>query len=274
MSWLTAVILGAVQGATEFLPISSSGHLVIFSRLCGCAELPLAFVVITHFGTLLAVVAYYRRDFADMVRSLAVWSSADPEQHEQLKQSRRLVGLLVLGTIPAALAGMLLEDYVAQLFNSLLVVGIALVITGLILLAVNWLSGRKERDSTTLVDALLIGVAQAVALVPGISRSGLTIAAGLGRGLHRDWAPRFAFLLSAPVILGGTALEVGRLIGQPAPPTELWAYLWGGLVAAVAGYFAVHLVVKAVRQGNLIYFSAYCMVVGIVTALVGGLTPS
>ena len=115
MSWLTAVILGAVQGATEFLPISSSGHLVIFSRLCGCAELPLAFVVITHFGTLLAVLAYYRRDFADMLRSLAVWSAADPEQHLQLHQSRRLVGLLVLGTIPAALAGMLLEDYVLGL---------------------------------------------------------------------------------------------------------------------------------------------------------------
>ncbi len=274
MSWLTAVILGAVQGATEFLPISSSGHLVIFSRLRGCAELPLAFVVITHFGTLLAVVAYYRSDFADMIRSLAVWSSADPEQHQQLHQSRRLVGLLVLGTIPAALAGMLLEDYVAQLFNSLLVVGIALVITGLILLAVNWLSGRKERDSTTLVDALLIGVAQAVALVPGISRSGCTIAAGLGRGLHRDWAPRFAFLLSAPVILGGTVFEAIRLVQNPISSQQLGIYLLGGLVAAVAGYFAVHLVVKAVRQGNLIYFSAYCIVVGIATALVGGLTPS
>jgi len=274
MSWLTAAILGAVQGATEFLPISSSGHLVIFSKLCGCAELPLAFVVVTHFGTLLAVVAYYRRDFADMLRSLVIWSAADAGQHEQLNHSRRLVGLLVLGTIPAAVAGMLLEDYVAALFNSLLAVGVALVITGLILLGVNWLSGRKERDSTTLVDALLIGVAQAVALVPGISRSGLTIAAGLGRGLDREWAPRFAFLLSAPVILGGTTVEVLRLIEQPVAPAELQAYLWGGLVAAVAGYFAVHLVVKAVRQGNLIYFSAYCIVIGIAAALAGGIHPS
>ncbi len=269
MSWLAAVILGAVQGATEFLPVSSSGHLVIFSKLCGW-EMPIAFVVITHLGTLLAVVAYYRHDFADMIRSLVDWSSAEP----RLRCSRRLVVLLAIGTIPAAVAGVLFEDKIEELFNSIVAVGVALVITGLLLLAVNWLSGRKEEERTTVVDALLIGVAQAVALVPGISRSGSTIAAGLGRGLHRDWAPRFAFLLSAPVILGGTGLAIVRFVQQPVASSQLGMYLLGGLVAAATGYFAVHLVVKAVRQGNLIYFSGYCIVLGIATALIGGRLPS
>ena len=270
MSWWAAVILGAVQGATEFLPVSSSGHLVIFSRLARCPELPLAFVIITHLGTLAAVVAYYRRDFAEMIRSLVDWSSAQP----RLRQSRRLVVLLLVGTIPAAVVGVLFEDKVEELFSNIVVVGAALVITGLILLAVNWLSGRKEQERTTVVDALVIGVAQAAALVPGISRSGSTIAAGLGRGLHRDWAPRFAFLLSAPVILGGSGLEVVRLIQQPVASAQLGVYLLGGLVAAATGYFAVHLVVKAVRQGNLIYFSGYCIVLGIAIVLAGGMLPS
>ncbi len=268
MSWLVAAVLGIVQGATEFLPVSSSGHLVIVSKLCGW-EMPLAFVVITHFGTLLAVIAYYRRDFADMLRSLFVWSASEPSQQTQLTAARRLVGLLIIGTIPAALAGLLLEEQIENLFDSLPAVGIALIITGLILLSVNWLAGQKEQYQTTVFDALLIGAAQVVALTPGISRSGTTIATGLARGLHRDWAPRFAFLLSAPVIFGGTVFETIKLIQNPISSQQLSIYLLGGLTAAICGYFAVHLVVRAVRAGNLIYFSAYCILVGIITAVVG-----
>ncbi len=270
MSWLVAVALGIVQGATEFLPISSSGHLVIFRELLHAQPQQwLAFVVITHFGTLLAVIAYYRQDFARMLRSLFVWSASEPTQQTQLTAARRLVGLLIIGTIPAALAWFFFEQQIEELFTSLQVVGIALVITGLILLAVNWLAGRKEQHHTTAFDALLIGTAQVVALVPGISRSGTTIAAGLLRGLHRDWAPRFAFLLSAPVILGGTVFQVIRLVQNPISSQQLGIYLLGGLTAAISGYFAVHLVVRTVRAGNLIYFSGYCILVGIITAVIG-----
>ena len=268
MSWLTALILGVVQGTTEFLPVSSSGHLVIVSKLCGW-EMPLAFVVITHFGTLLAVIAYYRRDFADMLRSLFVWSASEPSQQRQLTAARRLVGLLIIATIPAALAGLVLEHQIEGLFDRLSVVGIALIITGLILLSVNWLAGRKEQHQTTALDALLIGTAQVLALAPGISRSGTTIAAGLARGLHRDWAPRFAFLLSAPVILGGTVFEAIKLVQNPISSQQLGIYLLGGVTAAIFGYFAVHLVVRAVRAGNLIYFSGYCILVGITTIAIG-----
>jgi len=270
MSWLVAAVLGIVQGATEFLPVSSSGHLVIFRELLHAQPQQwLAFVVITHFGTLLAVVAYYRSDFADMVRSLVIWSAADAGQHEHLKHSRWLVGLLIIGTIPAALAGFLLEEQIENLFDSLPAVGIALIITGLILLSVNWLAGRKEQHQTALLDALLIGTAQVIALAPGISRSGTTIAAGLARGLHRNWAPRFAFLLSAPVILGGTVFEAIKLVQNPISSQQLGIYLLGGLTAAISGYFAVHLVVRVVRAGNLIYFSGYCILIGIITATVG-----
>ena len=270
MSWLVAAVLGIVQGATEFLPVSSSGHLVIFSKLLNVeTDEWLAFVVITHFGTLLAIIAYYRQDFARMLRSLFVWSASEPSRQTQLTAARRLVGLLIIGTIPAALAGFLLEEQIENLFDSLLAVGIALIVTGLILLSVNWLAGRKEQRQTTAFDALLIGTAQVVALVPGISRSGTTIAAGLARGLHRDWTPRFAFLLSVPVILGGTVFEATKLVQNPMSSQQLGIYLLGGLTAAVSGYFAVHLVVRAVRAGNLIYFSGYCILVGIITAAVG-----
>ncbi|MCK4324680.1 MAG: undecaprenyl-diphosphate phosphatase, partial [Armatimonadetes bacterium] len=175
----------------------------------------------------------------------------------------------IIGTIPAALAGFLLEEQIENLFDSLPAVGIALIITGLILLSVNWLAGRKEQRQTTAFDVLLIGIAQVVALIPGISRSGTTIAAGLARGLHRDWAPRFAFLLSAPVILGGTVFQVIRLVQNPIGSQQLGIYLLGGLTAAISGYFAVHLVVRVVRAGNLIYFSGYCILVGIITRVVG-----
>ncbi len=268
MSWLSAVVLGILQGATEFLPISSSGHLAIVSQWCNW-EMPIAFVVIAHFGTLLAVIAYYRHDFADMLRSLFVWSASEPSQQAQLTAGRQLVGLLIVGTIPAALAGFFFEQQIEELFCSLQAVGIALVITGLILLAVNWLAGRKEQRQTTVLDALLIGTAQMLALVPGISRSGTTIAAGLARGFHRQWAPRFAFLLSAPVILGGTVFEAVKLAQSPISLQQLGTYLLGGLVAAISGYFSVHLVVKAVRTGNLIFFSVYCILIGIITAVIG-----
>ena len=270
MTWIDAIVLGVVQGATEFLPVSSSGHLALVSQLLDISQLPLAFVVVVHFGTLLGVFAYYWRDFAQMLKSLVVWASEDQAEHEQLTRARRLVGLLLIGTIPAAVLGYLFEDTVEQLFDNILAVGLALIATGLILLGVNWLTGQKDRSHTTLVDAVIIGIAQALALVPGLSRSGCTIAAGLVRGLQRDWAPRFAFLLSAPVILGGTALEAARLAAQPPEPGMLVAYLVGGVVAAISGYVAINIVVRAVRAGNLIYFAGYCVLVGVVTVIAVG----
>lgn len=271
MSWYQAAILGLVQGATEFLPVSSSGHLALVSHFLDLhIDQSVAFVVVVHFGTLLAVFAYYGQDFVRMLKSLVVWQSTDEVQHQQLSQSRRLVGLLLIGTVPAALAGYLLEDAVEQLFGSILVVGLALITTGLILLAANWLQGKKERDRTTVADALIIGVAQATALVPGLSRSGCTIAGGLARGLQRDWAPRFAFLLSAPVILGGTVLQAFELAAEPPEPGMLACYLLGATVAAVSGYVAIRVVVGAVRAGNLVYFAGYCVVVGVVTVIVAG----
>ena len=270
MSWLQAVVLAVVQGASEFLPISSSGHLALVARLLGVGQLPLAFVVVVHLGTLLAVFAYYRQDFARMLKSLVIWKSADEAQHQRLAQSRRLVGLLAIGTLPAAIVGYLVEDAVQQLFGNILIVGLALIGTGLILVAANWLRGKKDQTETTVPDALIVGLAQALALVPGISRSGCTIAGGLARGLQRDWAPRFAFLLSAPVILGGSVLAALELAAEPPEPGMLACYLLGAAVAAASGYLAIRVVVGAVRAGNLVYFAGYCVVVGAVTIVATG----
>jgi len=269
VSLAQAITLGIVQGATEFLPVSSSGHLALVSQLLGIKP-PLTFFVVVHFGTLLAIFAYYRQDFAQMLKSLVVWNPADESGYDKLTQSRRLVGLLIVGTLPAALIGYLFEDIVEQLFRSVLAVGLALIGTGLILLAVNWLRGHKHLPRTTAVDAVIVGCAQAVAIMPGLSRSGCTIAAGLASGLQRDWAPRFAFLLSAPVILGGTVLEAARFVAQPGEPTMWLSYLVGGIVAAISGYVAINIVVRAVRAGNLMYFAAYCILVGAVTTIVVG----
>jgi len=268
VSIVEAVVLGIVQGATEFLPVSSSGHLALVSRLLHISQLPLAFVVVVHFGTLIGVFAYYWQDFAQMLKSLVVWKTEDQVEGEKLTKARRLVGLLLVGTIPAAVLGYLFEDVVAGLFNSPVAVGLALIATGLVLVAVNWLAGHKHQSGTTVGDVVIIGLGQAVALVPGLSRSGCTIAAGLARGLQRDWAPKFAFLLSVPVILGGTVLEATRLAAQPPQSAMLAAYLVGGIVAAISGYVAINVVVRAVRGGNLIYFAGYCVLLGGLTVLV------
>ena len=267
MSWLQAVALALVQGATEFLPVSSSGHLALASHVLGIGQLPLAFVVVVHFGTVLAVFAYYWPDFAQMLKSLVIWRGSNEIEHQRLAGSRRLVLLLLVGTLPAALAGSLWDETVEQLFSNRLLVGLALMLTGLILLTVNWVHGKKDQTRTTMADAVIIGLAQAAALVPGISRSGCTIAGGLARGLQRDWAPRFAFLLSAPVIVGGTALQALKLAGEPSEPGMLVCYLLGVAVAAVSGYLAIRLVVGAVRAGNLAYFAVYCLLVGAVTMI-------
>ncbi len=266
MSLLHAVVLGIVQGLTELLPVSSSAHLVLVPAALGWGEPPVAYAVAVHVGTALALCGYFRRDIGALLGGTARWllrRAAADEQAQQDGTSARLFGLLVLATIPAAVAGPLLEDAVGSAFSSPAAVGAFLLGTALILFVSQRLArGRAGREAATWKDALAIGFAQAVALFPGISRSGATIAAGLALGLEAGTAVRFAFLMSIPVVLGGGAVEALHLAQDGVPTSDLWLYAVGGLTAGACAWVAIVLVFGAVRQGKLGWYALYCAVVG------------
>ncbi len=269
MSAVEAIVLAIIQGLTEFLPVSSSGHLALghwLFRLSGETQnLPVEFVVLVHFGTLVAVVVYYRSDLAEIVRDL-VRPGREPEAGETCGWGRRLLLLLVVATLPALLA-IPLEDHIEALLNTPWAVGCALLLTGTALIVSERLGRRAKADrETTLLDAVLTGFAQLAAVVPGISRSGSTIAAGLGLGFKREWSARFAFLMSVPAIFGGTVFKLRDLIEQGTGGA--WGlYLACGVIAALTGYAAIRLVIGAVQSRNLKWFAVYCYLIGLLAII-------
>ena len=249
MNLLKVVILGIVQGVTEFLPISSSGHLVVFQHFMQIDE-GLTLDVFLHFGTLLAVILVFWDDIKGMVTFR--------------KEYRKLTYYVLLGSIPAGVIGILFEDVFEQLFSTLLVVGIALLVTGTLL----WLSDRIENEEKSLKemklsDAVVVGFAQAFAIIPGISRSGSTIVGGLFKGLERRLAAKFSFLLSVPVIGGATLLETKNLFSEGLGSITVGEICIGIFSAAIAGYFSIKLLLKLIRQEKLSIFAYYCWFAGI-----------
>jgi undecaprenyl-diphosphatase len=247
-----ALILGIVQGLTEFIPVSSSGHLVIFQHLFGIQGSPLTFDILVHIGTLTAVFVAFWDDILAILRN----------------PLGKLTRLIVVGCIPAGLMGYFLQPYFEKAFESLLVVGIGLLITGAVLKLSENIAERslnmKEIRETSYGDVLFIGLLQGIAIVPGISRSGSTIAGGLLAGLDRTFAARYSFLVAIPVILGAGLVQLKDLPGNGV--TGSWIpYLVGFAAAAVFGYLAIQVVMKLVRNGRLSIFSYYCWAVGIVT---------
>lgn len=278
IGWGEAAFLGVVQGLTEFLPISSSGHLVAFQQFLGLRNPELLFDVVVHGGTLLAVLLVYGQDLWQIARETL---AAIPEIGRgtglgalwQRSSHIRLAAYLVLGTVPAALAGLLFQETLEQAFGSLLPVGFMLLITGTVLYVTRFRKGPgRDLKDLCLRDCLVIGLAQAFALLPGISRSGVTIATGLFCGLKRDLSARFSFLLSVPAILGANLLQAYKVRGA-AESIDEGPLLLGGLIALVTGYFALRLLLRIVQRGQLFHFAYYCWTVGallIVTALVRG----
>lgn len=255
MGLLEAVILGLVQGLTEFLPISSSGHLVIFQHLLGMKEPPITFDVFVHMGTLVAVFIVFWPDIASILR----------------RPFSKLTYLIVVGCIPAGLMGILLEPLFEKAFQSLMVVGIGLIITGCLLVLSEKVADNsiqpKDWTRTTYWDALVIGIMQGIAITPGISRSGSTIAGSLLRGLDREYAARYSFLLSIPVILGAVLMQIKDLTASSFAATDLLPLLVGPLVAAVSGYFAIKIVLKLIKGGRLSVFAYYCWTVGLIVVI-------
>ncbi len=264
-----ALFLGLLQGATEFLPVSSSGHLVLVPWLLGWPIPGLAFDATVHWGTLVAVIAYFWRDWAALIggawHGLRTRSLDDPNV--------RLFLLLVLATVPGALAGALLEDFFEGMFaRPAAAAGFLLLTAALLTLAESaWArrsaspGGDSPRPLSALSwqDALTVGVAQAVAILPGVSRSGATIAAGLGRGLDREAAARFSFLLSVPIILGAGAMQLGKLARAGGLAGEAPLLVAGFLTALVSGGLSIHFLLRYVRRRPLYPFALYCVLLGI-----------
>lgn len=261
MDLLQAIILGIVQGATEFLPISSSAHLVLVPWVLGWRDPGLAFDTVVHWGTLLAVVTYFWRDLGEL--AWAWWASVR-ERSVNPDPRRRLAWLLIIGTLPGVLAGFFFEDFFTALFGEPRWVAGLLLVTGA-LLALSESLGRRMRpiEDAHLGDALLIGLGQAVAIAPGISRSGATIAAGLARGLTREAAARFSFLLATPIIFGAGLLQMLRLATQWPPGLAPMPLLLGFASAAACGYLCIRFLLDYLQRRSLWVFTAYCWLAGL-----------
>ena len=255
MSFIEALILGVVQGLTEFLPVSSSAHLVIVPDLLGW-ELPsTSFDIVLHLGTMVAVLMYFWRDIVQI-------AAAFFQKGERAVRRRRLGILIILGSIPAALLGGLFEKKFEEMFSDAAQVAVFLIVTGIILIAAEAVARRTRHINDLKVsDSLLIGFAQAVAIAPGISRSGSTISMGLFLGLTREAAARFSFLLSIPVIAGAALFKLRHGFEGNSGEGSM-TLIVGFLAAALSGFAAVKFLLGYVRQHNLRIFALYCWVAG------------
>lgn len=280
--WLEAVILGLIQGLTEFLPVSSSGHLTIAPYLFSFEQPSLAFGVLLHIATLVAVIGYFRADLWFLLRGVLGVSSLTPADHQR---ARRTTLLLAVGTVPAAAFGLVLEELIGGLFENALVAAGFLLVTAALLWFAEWLRRRRASEvhgakavaedptldvgrhegSISFADATVIGMAQALAIFPGISRAGATMAAGMVRGLTRTAAARFSFLLSIPIIAGAGALEMTKLEAGSFGGFSTTDVAAATVAAALSGYWAIRFLLKLVAADDLTGFARYLVVVGLLT---------
>ena len=276
MTYLTAFLLGLVQGVAEFLPISSSGHLAIAQNLLGMQEagsVPEFFDVLLHLGTLIAVFAAYWKDICEMVVELfrGIGDLAHRSTPSPVPPARRLILLIVVGTLPL-FAVLPIKDKVLGLSNNMLFIGWALVVTGFLLFASDRVKkGRKNERTASLLDAVAVGVGQAIATVPGISRSGMTITSGCFVGFERKFAVRFSFLLSIPAVLGANILSLKDAISAGVDWGQVPVYLVGVLTAAVSGYLCIGLLRRIANKGKFGAFAYYCWAAGLLTLLLNAI---
>jgi undecaprenyl-diphosphatase len=254
------LVLAVIQGLTEYLPVSSSGHLVLTRLFTGEADLlPTGATVEVwlHLGTLLAVLMFYRTRVIGLAQGVFGVG-------QQVGDQRRLFALLLLGSVPAGIVGVFFEDEIEPLFSSTLAVGIALLVTGSVLWASRWIrDGKLELDQLAWRAALLIGLVQALAIAPGISRSGMTIVAGIGLGFTVEAAAAFSFLLSIPAILGAAVLKVPKMFEEQQANLESSWLLMSFVTAFVVGYLALGALLWLARGRKLSWFAPYCWLIGV-----------
>ena len=263
MTYFMSAVLGFVQGVAEFLPISSSGHLTLFQHFFGMPEPDQLFNVLLHFATLLAVCVVYWRDIWDMVVEFFAFFGdlfSRRSYRGNPPEARRMVLLIIVGTLPLFLVLPIKDKVEAFGGNPLFVCGALLITDCILFLSDQMARGRKTARNATLLDVLLVGAAQACATIPGLSRSGCTISAGMARGFDRRFAVRYSFLMSLPAVLGATLLEVLDVVKAEGgvPAESLPKYLLGMTIAAVVGYFSIQLVKLLADKGRFGAFAFYC----------------
>ena len=257
MEILKAAVLGIIQGATEFLPVSSSGHLVLGSKIMNFQGQGVVFDVFVHLGTLFAVVLVFRNELMAMIKS--PFQMAAGTRDQEVRASFLWAIYVCVATIPVVIIGLFLNDSIDQIFESELIVYCGLALTGMIMLLTQFLPERGKTLSHS--NAFLIGIGQAMAIMPGLSRSGSTIFTGMALGLNREVAARFAFIMSVPAILGAVVLKSGELLQAANSTDSLLAIGAGTVMSAISGYFAIVLLLDIVKKNRLQWFGYYCLLI-------------
>jgi undecaprenyl-diphosphatase len=263
-----AILLGIVQGLTEFLPISSSAHLILIPWLAGWPESGLEFDVALHMGTLIAVLIYFRHDLLSMAGAFLIGIKQRRPFHEH---ESRLAWIILVGSIPAAVAGFAFNDAIDRYFHSggggdrsIVLISLLLILLGLILFGAERMARHvRPMQGLRWKDGVIIGCAQALALLPGVSRSGSTITAGLMTGLKRDSAARFSFLLGVPAIVGAGALETKNLIDTGMDADQMTNFVAGGVTAAIVGYVTIAGLLMFLRSNSTLVFVGYRLLLGL-----------
>ena len=274
MTYLSAFLLGLVQGVAEFLPISSSGHLAIAQNLLNLeTSVPEFFDVLLHLGTLLAVFVAYWEEIRDIIGEFfrGVGDLARRTTPTPVPAARRMILLIIIGTLPLFVV-LPIRDAVQGLGDNMIFVGAALIVTGFLLFASDMVrKGKKTERNATWRDVLIVGAAQAVATLPGISRSGTTITAGCLVGFERKFAVRYSFLMSIPAILGANILSIGDALEAGINMAEVPMYLVGVVTAAVVGYLCIRLLKLIAEKGKFGFFAYYCWAVGALTLVLNAI---
>jgi undecaprenyl-diphosphatase len=267
---LSAIILGAVQGISEFLPISSSGHLVLVPALLGI-ETGLAFDTILHIGTLVAIFTFFWKDIINLIKGFILSIIDLTEGVDIFKRElhrvpeKRFAWLIIVGTIPTGIMGILLKDAIETIFRGTLFVGIFLLVTAAVLYySERHSSGQITQKDMSFKQALIVGICQGLAVFPGISRSGSTIASGLCLGLNREYAARYSFLLSIPAVIGAGLIQIKDIATLDASVSVLLA---GFISSVIFGYLSIKLLMKMIKGWSLDIFAYYCTIIGIITII-------
>ncbi|RAP45858.1 MAG: undecaprenyl-diphosphatase [Methanosphaera sp. rholeuAM6] len=270
MDIISAIILGAVQGLSEFLPISSSGHLALLPHILG-VETGLAFDTVLHIGTLLAIFSFFWKDIMNLIKGFLLSLIDLTEGFDTFKKGltevpeKRFSWLIIIGTIPTGILGILLKDAIENTFRGTAFIGFFLIVTGLILYySERHSSGNITVSNMSFTQSVIIGICQGLAVLPGISRSGATIASGLCLGLEREYAARYSFLLSIPAVLGAGLIQIKDITTIDAPLTVLLA---GFVSSVIFGYLAIKLLMKMIKGWSLDIFAYYCWIVGALTLI-------
>ncbi|WP_077619902.1 undecaprenyl-diphosphate phosphatase [Bacillus sinesaloumensis] len=253
------IIIGLVQGFTEPIPVSSSGHVMIASEILGLGEQGFTFAILTNTASLFAIVFIYRQDIARLIVNTINFLKT---REERYKSDFRFALFVVIGTIPAGVLGVLLSDFIADNV-SMTTIAVMLFVTGIALWLIRNMKGVKDDSDLTFKDALLVGLGQAVALTPGISRSGATIISAIAVGMKQETALRFSFMLYIPVSLGGVILGFSDFMDEPNKADLAVPYLTAFIATLVMTYFALKWFMGIMKHGKLVYFTYYCFIVGI-----------